>query len=88
MPKKYPEWFNKEFPDWKKNLIGAFRAFVNGFVGGVASCFLTATADSIVTKEFWIKSLIVGSVAGGLTYTGKWIRDVFYENKYVQKLPI
>ena len=86
--KKMPDWFVAEFPDWKKNLIGAFRAFFNGFVGALALCLVTTTPDSLSSKEFWINSVILGSVVGGLTYLGKWIRDVFYDSKIAQKIPI
>lgn len=86
--KKMPDWFVKEFPDWKKNLIGALRAFVNGFIGALALCLITTSPDSLASKEFWINSVILGSVVGGLTYLGKWIRDVFYDSKIAQKIPI
>lgn len=86
--KKLPEWFIAEFPDWKKNLIGAARALFNGFVGTAATCLITASPDSITTKEFWINSLLIGSIVGGLTYLGKWIRDEFYESTIAQKIPI
>ena len=83
-----PEWFEKNFPDWKKNLIGALRAFITGFIGSVATCLITATPENITSIDFWIKAVLVGSISGGLIYLGKWLRDRFFESSIVQKLPI
>jgi len=83
-----PVWFEENFPNWKKNLIGAGRAFFTGFIGALATCLLTADTEKILTVEFWTSAVLVGSFSGGLIYLGKWLRDEFYNNSAVQKLPI
>ncbi len=87
MAKRLPVWFDKEFPNWKKNLMGALRAFVTGIVGSLATCFLTATPENISDKNFWLNAVLIGSISGGLIYLGKWLRDQFYENPVIQKIP-
>lgn len=88
MAKRLPEWFDKEFPDWKKNLIGAFRAFFTGFIGALATALTFATPDNIQDKDYWLFALLIGSFSGALIYLGKWLRDKFFESSIVQKIPI
>lgn len=83
-----PEWFDKNFPDWKKNLIGGLRAFVTGFMGSVVACLVTASPDVVLTEDFWLRAVIVGGLSGGLVYLGKYLRDKFYSSEIVQRLPI
>ena len=88
MANKLPVWFEKGFPDWKKNLWGAVRAFTGGFIGSLATCLITANTDNIVTADFWVKVVLVSSFTGGTVYLGKWLRDKFFESEVIQKLPI
>jgi len=88
MAKKLPIWFEKEYPDWKQNLWGAFRAFTGGFLGSLATCLITVTNENILSGEFWLRIVLVSSFVGGFVYLGKWLRDKFYDNPIVQKLPI
>lgn len=88
MATKLPDWFDKQFPDWKKNLWGAGRAFVAGFTASLATCLITADTDKISDVDWWLKFVLVGSITGGLIFLGKWLRDKFYTSSEVQKIPI
>ena len=83
-----PVWFDNEFPNWKKNVIGGFRAFVTGFIGVLATQLITADIGKITTGEFWLNAILIGGVSGGLIYLGKWLRDKFFESPIAQKMPI
>lgn len=80
--------FEKAYPDWKKNLWGALRAFVAGFLGALATFLLTANGDSILDKDWWLRIVLVGSLVGGIVGLGKFLRDAFPESPILAKLPI
>lgn len=88
MATKMPVWFETEFPNWKKNLWGAVRAFIDGFLGTLATCLITANTDNILTREFWVNVVLISSFTGAIVYLGKWLRDKFYASPAAQKMPI
>lgn len=82
-----PEFFDKNYPDWKKNLWGAFRAFIAGFFSSLGVHLLSITGDNLVNPEWWLHVVLIGSVTGGIIYLGKWLRDKFPESEIIQKIP-
>ena len=90
MAKKLPEWFEKEYPDWKKNLWGAFRAFVAAFLPVFGLMLTKVEITDFQDKETLVKlctSIGVASVVAGIVGLGKFIRDLFPESSIIQKLP-
>jgi len=85
---KLPEWFEINYPNWKKNLWGAGRAFVAGFTASFATCLITADTEKIADVDWWLKFVLVGSITGGVIFLGKWLRDTFSESSEMQKIPI
>lgn len=85
---KVPEWFEKGYPDWKKNLWGAVRAFIAGFLSSLAVHFVSINGDSITDPDWWLHIVLIGSLTGGLIYLGKFLRDAFPESSTAQKIPI
>ena len=80
--------FESEYPDWKKNLWGALRAFVAGFLASLATCLITADTEKIADLDWWLKFALVGSLVGGIIALGKFLRDMFPESALFAKLPI
>lgn len=87
MDKKNP-LFEKDFPNWKKNLWGALRAFVAGFLSSLAVFLLTINGESLVDIDWWLRIVLVGSLVGGLIALGKFLRDTFPESTILARLPI
>ena len=80
--------FNKEFPDWKKNLWGALRAFVGGFLGSLATFLLTINGETALDTDWWLRMVLVGSFVGGFIALGKFLRDMFPESTLIARIPI
>lgn len=80
--------FEKAYPDWKKNLWGALRAFVAGFLGALATFLLTANSDNVLDKEWWLRIVLVGSMVGGIIGLGKFLRTTFPTSTILARLPI
>ena len=79
--------FDKAYPEWKKSLWGALRAFVAGFLGALATFLLTANGDNVLDKEWWLRIVLVGSMVGGIIGLGKFLRDIFGESALIQRIP-
>lgn len=89
--KKMPEWFVADYEAWKKIAWRGFRAFVAGFISGMALLLITATPEDFTSWENAQKFLIpvgMGAVSGGLVALGKTLRDAFPESEIINKLPI
>lgn len=89
--KKMPEWFVKDYEEWKVTLWRAVRAFVAGAVSAMGVILVTVTPDVFndwtALKKFLIP-LGAGALTGGLVAVGKVLRDAFPESAIVQKIPI
>ena len=86
-----PDWFDKNYPNWKKNLWGMGRAFVGSFVATMALMLTSVTVENFQTKDTIIKlivSICVASVSAGLVGVGKFLRDLFPDSQIAQKLPL
>jgi len=86
-----PAWFDKNYPDWKKNLWGILRAFVAAFLATMGLMLTSVTVDNFQSKETIIKllaSIFVASLAAGIVGIGKFLRDLFPDSKVLQKLPL
>jgi len=83
--------FQAEYPSWKKNLWGAFRAFVGAFIAVMGFMLTTVTVETFESRETLIKFLYalgISGIVGGLIGLGKFIRDIYPDSKIVQRLPI
>jgi H+/Cl- antiporter ClcA len=85
---KLPEWFSVSYPNWKKNLWGAGRAFVAGFTASLTTFLITVDTEKLTDIDWWLKFVLVGSITGGIIFLGKWLRDTFVESSDMQKIPI
>ena len=88
MATKLPEWFEKDYSEFKKNLWGAFRAFFSGFIASLTVHLIGINGDNLTNLEWWLKIVLVSSLTGGFVFLGKWLRDKFYTSPEVQKIPI
>jgi len=79
--------YEANYPDWKKNLMGALRAFMGGFLGALATFLLTLNEENLLNKDWWLRMVLVGCIAGGIVAVGKFLRDLFPENPILAKLP-
>ena len=83
--------YEKEYPDWKKNLWGAFRAFFSSFLAVLGFMLTQIEVKDFENRDTVIKlvvSISLASLVGGLVAVGKFLRDLFPDNAIVQKLPI
>ena len=80
--------FDKAYPEWKKTLWGALRAFVAGFVGALATFLLTANGDNVMDTNWWLRIVLVGSMVGGIIGLGKFLRSTFPASTILARLPI
>jgi len=78
----------KDYPEWKKNLWGAGRAFFAGFVSVLAIQLMSMNGDHLVDLGWWLNIVLTSSLVGGLVGLGKFLRDIFPENPVLQRLPI
>ena len=80
--------YEVNYEDWKKNLWGALRAFVAGFLASLSVHLLTISGDNIMDLDWWLKIVLVGSLVGGIVGIGKFLRDAFPESPILARLPI
>ena len=85
---KLPEWFEKDYENWKKNLWGAFRAFFSGFITSLSVSLIGLTGELLGSTEWWLDTALRGAILAGLIYLGKWLRDTFSESSSMQRIPI
>ena len=82
--------YNPEYPDWKKNLWGALRAFVAGFIPIFGYLLTQVKIETLSNKEDLVKfltSLALASVVAGIIGLGKFLRDLYPDSSLVQRLP-
>jgi hypothetical protein len=88
--KAMPTWYEKNYPNWKKILWGALRAFFASFVPVFGFLLTNVTVDNFQSKETLIKlavSVGLASVVAGIVGLGKYLRDLFPDSEVVQKIP-
>ena len=83
-----PVWFEEDFSNLKKNLWGALRAFVDGFIASLVIHLTALDSDKVINLEWWIHVVLISGVVSGLMYLGKWLRDKVYSSPFIQKIPI
>lgn len=89
MDKKNP-LYDAKYPEWKKTLWGAGRAFIAAFVPVMGFMLMSATAEDFSSWEnakIFLFPVMVASFAAGIVGLGKWLRDLFPENALVQRIP-
>ena len=85
-----PDWFDKQYPNWKKNVWGMIRAFVCSFLTTMGLMLTSVTVENFESKATLVKliiSIVVASVVSGLIGLGKFLRDLFPDSGIVQKIP-
>ena len=88
--KKMPAWYEENYPEWKKVLWGALRAFVASFVPVFGFLLTNVTVENFQDRETLIKlavSVGLASVVAGIVGLGKYLRDLFPDSEIVQKVP-
>lgn len=88
MATKLPEWFEKDYSSFKKNLWGALRAFVSGSIASLSVSLIGINGELLGSPEWWLDTVLRSAVLAGLIFLGKWLRDEFYHSSTVQKIPI
>jgi len=91
IPKEIPQWIDKNYPDWRRNLWGALRAFVGGFLGTTGVLLVVTPKETFLSWDNfqnWLIPLVAGALAGGFVAVGKFLRDLFPDSKTVNKMPI
>lgn len=86
-----PDWFDKNYPNWKKNLWGMLRAFVASFLATMGLMLTSVTVENFESRETVIKLIIsvaLASLVAGLVGVGKFLRDIFPNSTILQKLPL
>jgi len=89
MDKKNPI-YQKDYPEWKKNLWGMLRAFVGAFIPVFGTLLTTVAVEHFQDKEVLIKlgvSILIASLTAGIVGVGKFLRDLYPESEIVQRLP-
>lgn len=89
--KKTPSWVQKNYPDWKKNLWGAFRAFTGSFIATMGIFLITAQPEDFSCWENAKKFLVplaLSSFTAGVVALGKFLRDLYPDSEVIQKIPI
>jgi hypothetical protein len=90
MDKKNP-LYQKDYPEYKKILWGAARAFIASFLPVFGLMLSSVTVDDFENKDALIKlgvSVAIASVTAGIVGLGKWIRDAFPESEIAHRLPV
>jgi len=91
MAKRLPTWYDKNYPEYKKILWGALRAFVAALVPTMGLMLMSASAEDFSSWEsakIFLLPVAIASFTAGVVGLGKFLRDIFYENELVQKIPI
>ena len=88
--KKMPEWFQANYPEYKKILWGMLRAFIAAFIPTVGLMLTAVSIENFESKETLIKlatSIGLASLAAGLVGLGKYLRNIFPDSGLMQKIP-
>lgn len=89
--KELQNWWKEGYPQWKKVLWRAVRAFVATFIPTFMTLIATVDAQDLGDEEkraSLFVSIFVSSLAAGITAVGKILRDKFEEEGWLQKMPI
>lgn len=88
---KLPDWFVKNYAEWKVVAWRAVRAFVATFIPTFCGLLATINVEKIGSKEAltsFVISCIVSSLSAAITALGKVLRDRFVEEGWIQKIPV
>ena len=89
MEKSNPVYI-KDYPEWKKVLWGALRAFVASFIPVFGFLLTNVTVENFQSKDTLVKlavTVALSSVVAGIVGLGKYLRDLFPESPVAQRLP-
>lgn len=90
MATKLPEWYKKDYPEYKKVLWGALRAFVASFLPVFGFMLTNVSVDNLQSKETLVKLVVsigLSSILAGIVGLGKYLRDLFPDSAIAQKIP-
>ena len=82
--------FVKDYPEYKRILWGALRAFVAAFIPVMGYMLMSATAEDFSCWEnarIFLLPIAIASFAAGVVGLGKWLRDLFPQSALVQRIP-
>jgi hypothetical protein len=88
---KMPSWFVENYPEYKKVLWNALRAFVASFIPTLGLMLSSVTISDVGDKETLYKFLVsacIAGVAAGIIALGKYLRSLFPDSEVAQKIPI
>jgi hypothetical protein len=85
---KSNQLYQPNYEEWKKNLWGATRAFVAGFLSVFAVQLLSIDGDCLTDLDWWLKIVLTSCLVGGFIGLGKFLRDLFPESALMQRIPI
>lgn len=83
--------YQKDYPEWKKNLWGMLRAFTTAFLPMFGFLLSSVTIETLQDKEILVKfvvSVLFGSVVAGLRGLGSYLRDLYPDNTVLARLPV
>lgn len=83
--------FEKDYPEWKKALWGAGRAFVASFIPTLGLMFINVEISDFAgwesLKDFLIP-VAIASFTAGIVGLGKFLRDMYPDSPIAARLPI
>ena len=82
--------FVKDYPEWKKILWGAGRAFIAAFIPVMGFMLMGATSEDFSCWEnarIFLLPVGLASFTAGVVGLGKFLRDIFPESAVVQRIP-
>jgi len=86
-----PEWFDKNYPEYKTILWGMLRAFVASFLATLVPMIQTITVETFSSWEnmrIFLLPTIIASITAGIVGLGKFLRSYFEESGTIQKIPV
>jgi hypothetical protein len=83
--------YEKDYPEWKKRVWGAVRAFFGGFIATLGVMLISVSIDDLQNwdriKDFVIP-VAIAALTAGIVGLGKYLRDMYPDSPILARLPI